>query len=197
MGKITAKEIDALAKGGVSRTAIGDGLYFNVGVRGKPYWALRYTFHGKRKQITLGKYGEMTLVEARAEAALKARESKTGIDPITARKRAEETSIMTVDALFEDWQKGNEKRLKHPRIPKRIYLKDISPHIGKLEISHVRATDIRTIIETITDSGRPTISNDALGYLKQLFNHAIKLDLTNSNPAVAFNVSDAGGHRAK
>lgn len=30
-------------------------------------------------------------------------------------------------------------------------------------------------------------------YLKQLFNHGIKLDVVGANPASAFNVSDAGG----
>lgn len=37
------------------------------------------------------------------------------------------------------------------------------------------------------------IANDALGYCKQLFNHAIKLDLMGLNPASAFTFRDAGG----
>ncbi len=193
MGKITAKEIASLAKGKVSRTAIGDGLYFVVAERGHPYWALRYTSNGKRKQMTLGKYNVMSLVEARAEAVLKTKDNHTGLDPLLARRQAEQIQILTVDALFEDWHKGNIKRLKHPNIPERIYRKDIAPHIGQLPLDKVTARDIRTIIESITESKRPTISNDALGYCKQLFRHANKLDLVGNNPAAAFAVSDAGG----
>ena len=65
--------------------------------------------------------------------------------------------------------------------------------IGSLELNKINARDIREVLKSIKASGRPTICNDALLYCKQLFNHAIKLDLTNSNPAVAFNVNDAGG----
>ncbi|TOO23653.1 tyrosine-type recombinase/integrase, partial [Vibrio parahaemolyticus] len=45
----------------------------------------------------------------------------------------------------------------------------------------------------INQSGRPSIANDALNYCKQLFNHALKLDLVRNNPAVPFTEKDAGG----
>jgi len=45
----------------------------------------------------------------------------------------------------------------------------------------------------INKSGRPSIANDALNYCKQLFNHALKLDLLANNPAVPFTDKDAGG----
>lgn len=53
--------------------------------------------------------------------------------------------------------------------------------------------DVRAIVRKVASSGRPTIANDALMYLKQLFNHAIKLGLLTYNPASAFNLNDAGG----
>lgn len=57
----------------------------------------------------------------------------------------------------------------------------------------MNARDIRGIISKIAKSGRPTIANDALAYCKQLFNHGIKLDLVQNNPAQAFRNIDAGG----
>jgi integrase len=62
-----------------------------------------------------------------------------------------------------------------------------------LKASQVRATDILKIVRKIADSGRPAISNDALMYMKQIFNHAIKLGVTNNNPAIPFSIKDAGG----
>ncbi|WP_096299734.1 tyrosine-type recombinase/integrase [Halomonas sp. hl-4] len=59
--------------------------------------------------------------------------------------------------------------------------------------NNVTPMDVRDIVRKIASSGRPSISNDALMYLKQLFNHAIKLGLLTYNPAAAFNVNDAGG----
>lgn len=57
----------------------------------------------------------------------------------------------------------------------------------------VTGRDIKQTLRNIAESNRPTIANDALLYCKQLFNHAIKLDIITHNPAGAFDVADAGG----
>ncbi|WP_440874833.1 tyrosine-type recombinase/integrase [Thalassotalea sp. PLHSN55] len=193
MGKLTAKQVTSYAKGEPKRYADGDGLYFVVPKSGKPYWMLRYTANNKRKEMSLAKLSDMSLAEARLEAALQMKQLRDGLDPLLAKKRAEQATIQTVDDLFEDWHLGNIKRLKHPNIPARVYKKDISPHIGSLKASSVNARDIRDLLKCIADSGRPAIANDALMYCKQLFNHGIKLDVIGANPASAFSVSDAGG----
>ncbi|MBC8208821.1 MAG: hypothetical protein H8E79_06605 [Desulfobulbaceae bacterium] len=95
--------------------------------------------------------------------------------------------------MAEDWLADCAKRLKYPRISRRVYTKEIQPLIGDLSIDQVTPRDIRAIISKIAISGRPTIANDALTYSKQLFRHGIKLDLLTHNPAEPFNVSDAGG----
>jgi integrase len=95
---------------------------------------------------------------------------------------------------FHDWYRTDlSRRLKHPKIPYRVYTKDISPVIGIKCITEVTARDVREVLERIRESNRPTIANDTLMYMKQLFRHAIKLDLTLNNPAAAFTVDDAGG----
>ena len=193
MGKLTAKEVSAKAKGKSGRFADGGGLYFVVPKSGQPYWMLRYTANKKRKEMTLGKLADLSLADARLEAALKMKQQREGLDPLLAKKRQQQAQIKTVDDLFEDWHLGNIKRLKHPNIPERVYRKDIAPHIGDAKAESIMARDIREILRSIVNSGRPAIANDALLYCKQLFNHGIKLDVLGANPASAFSVSDAGG----
>jgi integrase len=193
MVKITAKEIASFAKGEPKRYAIENGLYFVVPKSGSSYWMLRYTTNKKRKEMSLGKLSDMTLADARLQAALNMKQLREGLDPLLVKKRANQAVIQTVDELYEDWQLGNVKRLKHPSIPARVYKKDISPHIGSIKASSVTARDIRDILRCITDTNRPAIANDALMYCKQLFNHGIKLDVIGANPASAFSVTDAGG----
>jgi integrase len=194
MGSLTAKKVESLIKGESGRYADGDGLYLTVPKSGKPFWFLRYTANGKRREMTLGQCANMTLAEARAEAVLQKKHLVVEkVDPLFLKQRAKQHKLQTVDDLFADWHKGNIKRLKHHNIPERVYRKDIAPHIGSAPPNKVMARDIQYIIESITESGRPTIANDALLYLKQLFNHGIKLDVVGANPASAFNVSDAGG----
>ncbi len=71
MGKLTVKAIEAKIKGKPGRFADGDGLYFVVPKSGKPCWMLRYTSNKKRKEMTLAKLSDLSLADARLEAALK------------------------------------------------------------------------------------------------------------------------------
>ncbi|WP_240182752.1 tyrosine-type recombinase/integrase [Morganella morganii] len=143
--------------------------------------------------MTLGKVSLVSLSEARSLAENVRRKVMAGDDPIAERKLSRPESLTTVNDLFADWYNDLVKRLKYPSIPERVYRKDIAPTIGGLALSKVTPLDVRSIIQKITASGRPTISNDALLYMKQLFNHGIKLGLVQYNPATVFRVNDAGG----
>lgn len=193
--KINVAQIKSLlSKKYVGRYAVGNGLYFRISKEGTGFWIVRYTIHGKRREITIGKYPEMSLADANFKAAeIKVDLKQNNIDPLAEKKRGDVTEFKIVEDLAEDWLKDCDKRLKHSKIPRRVYRKDIAPIIGELAIDKVNPRDIRAIIDRIADSGRPTISNDALMYCKQMFRHAIKLDLRQTNPAEAFSISDAGG----
>lgn len=194
MGTLTVKEVQAIVRKGESgRFGDGEGLYLMLPPKGSPYWMIRYTINGKRKALTLGKQTDLSLAEARSEADAARKKVRSGNDPVAERKLNRPATLTTVNDLFEDWLVDLKKRLKNPQIPARVYRKDISPQIGLLAIDKVTPLDVRAIIRKISDTGRPSISNDALLYMKQLFNHAIKLGLTMNNPAAAFRVNDAGG----
>lgn len=186
-----------LKAGQPGKFTVDRGLYFRVTTEGSGFWILRYTIHSKRREFTLGRYGKppegMPLADAKLAAAQTRAQVKQGIDPIAEKKRSGLTKIKTVNDVAADWLGDCKKRLENPQIPERVYRKDIAPKIGELAVNRVSARDILGIIREINDSGRPTIANDALSYSKQLFNHAIKLDLISINPTHAFTAKDAGG----
>lgn len=173
------------------------GLYFRVSEQGTPFWVFRYSINGKRRSQQIGRFGKppegMSLKVARDTAAIKRTEVRDGIDPLAEKKRPSLVGFKTVDHIAGDWLDDCKKRLENPHIPERVYKKDIAPIIGELAVERVTPRDVLGIIRAISKSGRPTIANDALTYLKQIFNHAIKLDLVTSNPAIAFSNKDAGG----
>lgn len=194
MGTLTVKEVQAIVRKGKSgRYGNGEGLYLMLPPKGSPYWMIRYTINCKRKALSLGKQTDLSLAEARSEAEATRKKVRSGNDPVAERKLNRPATLTTVNDLFEDWLVDLKKRLKNPQIPARVFKKDISPQIGLLAIGKVTPLDVRAIIRKISDSRRPSISNDALLYMKQLFNHAVKLGLTMNNPVAAFRVSDAGG----
>jgi integrase len=192
--KLTATQASSLLKKAIpGRYSAGNGLYLRISNEGTGFWVVRYTIHNKRREITLGKYPELSLVDANAETALIKKGMQLNIDPLAERQRGHAHVFSTVDDLADDWLKDCDKRLKHSQIPRRLYIKDIAPTIGGLALDQVNPRDIRSIINKITGSNRPSTSNDALMYCKQLFRHGIKLDLMVTNPAEAFRVADAGG----
>ena len=196
MSKLTVRQLDRAIKEGIpTRLSDGNGLQFTLPKKGEAYWVYRYTdMHGKRREITIGKYSHMPLVEARAEASTMKLSQHKGADPLLEKRRAEYVDINCCDSLFNDWYETDlVKRLKHSNIPKRVYEKDISPIIGLIPVAKVNPLDIRKVIDTVVQSGRTTVANDTLMYMKQLFRHAIKLGLITINPAASFTIHDAGG----
>ena len=140
--------------------------------------------------MTLGSYPERSLVDARDAAFQQRKQIQQGINPLAERQRHQWSSIQTIDDLCKDWFEHDLKDwLKHPNIPKRVYTKEIRPVIG----NQVTALDVQEVIRRIVDSNQPTIANNTLIYMKQLFRHANKLALTQMNPTAAFRVNDAGG----
>lgn len=179
------------------RYCVDKGLYLRISNEGTGFWVLRYTVNARRREHIISRYGThpegLPLVDAKARAAILRADIKKGIDPIAESKRPALSKFRTVDDIANDWLSQCEKRVKHPNIPKRVYLKEISPRIGELSLDRVTARDILGLIRDIKNTNRPSIANDALGYCKQIFKHAVKLDLISNNPALAFDCLDAGG----
>lgn len=197
---VTANGIKKYLKDGVPvKVQVERGLYFRVSKEGTGFWILRYIskIDGKRKEYTLGRYGtrkdELSLSDAKDEAANVRAKINNGTDPVIERSRPQKAQFKTVHDIAQKWLKICERDLKNPQIPARVYKNEIAPIIGKLGVSSVEPTDILAIVEKINDSGRPSISNDALAYCKQIFDRAIKEGAIKFNPAGALTIKDAGG----
>lgn len=119
--------------------------------------------------------------------------AKEGEDPLEHRKLDSVKPFKVLSAIAEDWLQKCDKRIKTASIYRRVYKKDISPIIGGIATEKLRHLDIKTVIQTISHSGRPSITNEALNFLKHIFRHGIKLGIVENNPADAFQDIDAGG----
>src|SRR3954454_14418221 len=82
-GKLSAVEV-AKAKG-PAVLHDGGGLYLRVGPTGTKSWVFRFQIEGKRRDMGLGPYPEVTLARARENAAAHRAQSRDGADPIAAK----------------------------------------------------------------------------------------------------------------
>ncbi len=200
-GKANDAVIKALIKNGQQCfISIERGLYLRISAEGTGFFVFQYRHNGKPKRMTLGTYGKrpdgMPLADARSAIAEKRALVKSGKDPLAEKDRAKRSDFKTIDDVAQDWLTEISKSLKFSNIPKRIYTQEIKPQIGGLLIDDVNGLDIRNVLAFVKSrkkESRPTIANDTLTYLKQLFAHGITLGVTNNNPAAAFGTKHAGG----
>ncbi len=70
MGRLTDVQLQALLRKGqvVAGKSDGDGLTFTISKSGTAAWELRYRYGGKQRWLTLGRYPDMSLKDARIRA---------------------------------------------------------------------------------------------------------------------------------
>lgn len=183
---------------------IDDGLYLRLRATGTvPVWRFRYRFAGMARVMVIGSYQDLSLADARrmakelrARVALgydvageKQERKRDAVAAIEAEKNAY-TMAQLADKFFQDRVMGN---WKHPNIVRARIEKDIKPAIGHLAVEAVTPRHIDDLLKSIVKRDAPTMANDVLRWLKRIFNQAIKMHIITNNPALAFDIGDAGG----
>ena len=194
--KLTALSVDN-AQPRPARTEVPDGgcpgLFLVVQPSGVKSFALRYRFTGEPRKLTLGRYPEMSLAQARATATGAQVQIAEGIDPSagkrTARASAAEQEALraqdSVEALV-----GGFIRLHGPKIrPNTLAQYDsvmrrfIVPGWAGRTVHDIRKRDIIALIEPIA-ADRPIMANRTLGVLSKFFAWLVARDVLAVNPCI-------------
>jgi hypothetical protein len=106
MGKLTDLQIRKWIKAGEPvAKADGGGLTFTLSAKGTAAWVLRYRFGGKGRELTLGRYPDLTLAKARELAAVERVEIQQGRDVAREKQKAtiERAAAKTLRELAADY----------------------------------------------------------------------------------------------
>ena len=93
-GKLSAVEV-AKAKG-PAVLHDGGGLYLRVSPTGSRSWVFRFQLDGKRRDMGLGPYPDVSLAEARAKAVTHRKQRHDGIDPLEAKDAQRQAQRLSV-----------------------------------------------------------------------------------------------------
>lgn len=96
----------------------GGGLYLWITPAGGKLWRWSYRYEGKEKLMSLGKYPDVSLAQARERHSEARKLLAEGVDPMaqrkaakTAEKAAVENSFQSMTAQWlEHWQDGKSPR---------------------------------------------------------------------------------------
>lgn len=169
MAKLTAREVDNLTDAG--KYEDGDGLRLEVKPSGTKSWVLRFQLHGKRREMGLGRYPDVTLKHARILAAekramiLDKRDPIVERDKLTAQKHEEvhkaQLKAVTFQAVAEEYvnsQKAGWKNAKHAWQWGNTLQRFVFPVIGKLPPADVTTEHVLKILKPIWQEKTETAS---------------------------------------
>ncbi|MCK9365906.1 MAG: tyrosine-type recombinase/integrase [Metallibacterium scheffleri] len=129
----------------------GEGLTFTLSAAGAAAWTLRYRFGGRRRELTLGRYSDMSLPAAR-KAAAKARVRVDAGEDVAAekqRRKMADALAWTVRDLLRDYETRVVPGLAPSTAFGRLnYLRtDLLPALGSRVARDVTPDDAQAIIE--------------------------------------------------
>jgi integrase len=198
MGKLSDVQLKAWVREGerIAGKSDGDGLTFTLSAQGTATWTLRYRIAGRARELTLGRYPDLSLAEARKLAATKRVDVQQVIDvaAIKQQKKAEAKLAANVEHLANLWLDNTvRRRHQHPEVTERVFKRDILPALGRCDTKSLTTPEITRLLAKINASGRPSIANDALRHMKAMFAYGEALGMVDRNPAERIKLEHAGG----
>ena len=104
MKVLKAQQIKDAKHSGVGKAPLklsdGNGLQLHVSANGRKTWIFSYRYNGKQKNITLGKYPQMTAIVARSNAAnlKKQLDESPDQDPSISSKKSKQVELTPCSA---------------------------------------------------------------------------------------------------
>ena len=151
----------ARAVGGVA------GLYLQLSASGAKSWLLKaQLMSGKRREMGLGPYPEVSLADAREEARELKAQIRTGLDPMLERQklraelRAQERAALTftgaMDAYVADGGIDHYSTDKSRNLWISSMGTHVLPHIGDMRVGDIETPDVLGALEPIWISKHDT-----------------------------------------
>ena len=166
-----------------------EGLFLFVTPAGGKLWRLKYRLAGKEKLLSLGKYPQVALAEAR-KSKDKARKSLAdGADPSLLKQRAKRQSVddggNTFAAIAAEYiAKRKREGLAQPTVTKAEYfLKNLMPGIGRLPVKDITAADILASVRKLERSDALESAKRTLQFAGRVLSYAVVTQRLKSNPA--------------
>lgn len=149
----------------------------------KTFFINRRIKGGSPERITLGRYPDMTIEQARKKTKEIIHDIAEGKNPaeIKRGKKAELTFIELFDEYLQRHSKPNKKTWDED-VEK--FQNHIEKPIGRMKLSSISRTEIALIHSNISKKRHFTAANRTLALISSIYGWAISAGLWNSNPAL-------------
>jgi integrase len=170
----------------VVRLADGEGLHLAILPNGRRYWRWDYTFNGRRKQLSFGKYPIVTLKRAREKKLEAQRILDTETDPSVARKRQKVAVVAdTFRAVAEEWIERERDTVRANTLAKKRAILDryLLPALGAITISKILPADVLPLLQAIERLNKQETARRVRQMASEIFRYAVITSRATTDPA--------------
>jgi len=144
MPNLTAAKV---RNAGVGKHQDGQGLFLRVYESGSRCWVLRLAVDGRRREIGLGGWPEVSLADARAKAFEHRAAAASGRDPLADRRRGDvptfrEAAKKVLDANRARWRSDRTATLWWASLENHAF-----PIIGDMAVDRISQSDVLRCVE--------------------------------------------------
>ena len=157
------------------------GLFVRVTPAGLKLFSVQARFHGQKRRVTIGRFPETSLSDARTEARNMIVAIKAGVDPKVekaARKAAQEAGAVTVASFSARWLHEHVRLKLKPRTADdyvRLINGKIKPALGHLLVGKVTKEHVAAFHASMAKT--PRRANYAAAVFRSLMTYAEDLGL--------------------
>lgn len=190
MGELTALKVERAKPGKkksgekyVRKYGDGGGLQLAVSPTGAKKWVLRFVWQGRPREMGLGSYPEVSLAVARELAIAGRRLARSGVDPISERRK--DRGIPTFGELADEIaeQLGEGFRNEKHRAQWKSTLKTYAEPLRAKPVDKIETTDVLAALRPIWKT-KPETASRVRGRIERVLNAAkAKGYRTGENPA--------------
>lgn len=162
-----------------------DGMYAYVATSGTISFRFDYHFNGRRETLTIGRYGIITLAEARERLIIAKKQLEQGISP--AKEKRERKEATRTGETFGVWF---IKYIDHAdfadstrQFRQEVYDRNMKRTFDNKKMSEITTQDIRALCDKIKLRGAPTAALFVRDIFAHVYKFAISKGLAVDNPA--------------
>jgi integrase len=195
------------AKPGAKPIKLSDerGLFLLVQPSGGKLWRLKYRIAGKEKKLSLGRYPDVALKEARERAAEARKLLATGTDPSEKRRidRLDATlrAANTFKAVADEYISKSEKegRAAVTVGKARWLLSLLEPTLGSRPVDEISPIELLAALKKVEVRGHLETARRMRSFASRVFRYAVATARASNDPAAALRgalVAPVVTHRA-
>lgn len=164
------------------------GLYVYITPSGGKLWRLKYRLHGTEKTLSIGKYPEISIAEARKQQGEAKERLRQGIDPSQFKKQAklndQQNAANSFEVVAREWLAKNQATWAESnakKVTQRLE-KNALPWLGRRPINTIEAPELLTMARRIENRGAIETAHRVLQDCGAIFRYAIATGRAIRNP---------------